>query len=81
MKTAVLNRDDYLLLRQIIRSRDPRLLPLLESRSFSSLASDERMALRLAVEQEYAETGLDASRSPNNKGRILDELLAMIDLG
>jgi len=75
----LLERDDYLLLRQIVRFRDPALLPLIETGSLSGLAAEDTLALRAIIEQEYDEFGRGEGELPSPKGHILGDLLSLFE--
>ncbi|HST24075.1 MAG TPA: hypothetical protein VLR90_23425 [Blastocatellia bacterium] len=63
---------------EIVRSRRSDLLGLLDFPQDIKLTEEQREDLRLAVADEFLETGLKENGEPNQRGLLLDELITRL---
>lgn len=68
-----LSPDLAAILRGVVEARRPDLIHLLDSSA--TLAAKERQALRQALADELAATGLRDDDEPNERGHLLEELI------
>ncbi len=73
-----LSQEMKKLLEEIVRSRRPDLLGLLDLPQDTKLTEEQREDLRLAVADELLETGLQENDEPNQRGLLLDDLIARL---
>lgn len=70
-----LKSSQIALLKRVLRSREPRLLPLVSRLTDRSLDEDSREAIRAALLAEMCESGLNTDDEPNAYGLKLDEII------
>lgn len=75
MSAVMVDNQDVLLMRYMVRYRNPELLGLLENIGKRPLTPTEREALRASLDAEYQDSGLSSDKRPNNKGLIINELM------
>ena len=73
-----ISQDLYLLLRDIIRKREPAMTPLLTSLRETPLTRYQQEELRGLVADELAETGLYADDEPTPRGLKLEHLIDVL---
>jgi hypothetical protein len=73
-----LSQEMRKLLGEIVCSRRPDLLGLLDLSTDTKLTEEQREDLRLAVADELLETGLQENDEPNKRGLLLDELISRL---
>lgn len=78
MASKALSTQETELLRDILSSRRPSLLPLLAFLGLVPLTDKQREEIRGAVAEELIETGLTEEDEPNEKGLLLDDLIGRI---
>lgn len=75
MRRKVLSPAEKEALAEIVAKQDPALEPLMKRLGSILLSREEREALRGAVSDELAETGLDSDSEPNERGLFLEGLI------
>lgn len=80
MSTTPLTNEEQELLNEVVARRDPRLQAIAgDAAGRRKLSSDEANALRDAIGEELARTGVDAGAgAANERGRRLDDLIDRI---
>jgi hypothetical protein len=69
------NAQKQRILRQIVASRQPELLPLIEAIGTTPLGEDDRELLREAVASELVDTGLTVDDEVTPHGQVLEDLI------
>lgn len=66
------------LLREVVAKHQPSLVRVLDQVGVTPLSDDQREALREALAHELTETGLEKNDEPNERGRMLDDLIGRL---
>jgi hypothetical protein len=75
---SALAESEQELLRRAVSEQRPELLPLLSEIGRRPLTTEEREALRGALSEELAATGLGEDGEPTGDGRRLDDLIGRL---
>lgn len=73
-----LSQEMKKLLKEIVLNRRPDLVGLLDLPQDTKLTEEQREELRLAVADELLETRLKENDEPNQRGLVLDDLIARL---
>jgi len=75
-----LSGQELLLLREAVTRNAPSLAPLVDHIGRRALSPEERRSLQLAVSAELTSSGLGVDSEPNDRGRILDQLIGRLSV-
>ena len=67
--------QELTLLRSIVGSRRPDLLPIVDLIGSIPLSTEQREHLRRTVSEEFIQTGTGANDEPNAQGLLLEDLI------
>jgi hypothetical protein len=66
------------LLREVVTTRAPALMPLLQRLGIIPLTGEQRESLRSVIAEELTASGLRADSEPNSKGLDLERLIDLL---
>jgi hypothetical protein len=78
MKNTSLSDKLRQLLEEVVRSRRPDMLHLVQGTRLQDLPFQQRLELRHELQQEFSSTGLREDSEPNSRGLDLEELIAIL---
>jgi hypothetical protein len=75
----MLGQDEFALIRSAVERYEPQLTPLLAELGHRRLTVFERDGLRVALEQELVERGVDERDEPTAYGQGIERVIAALD--
>jgi hypothetical protein len=71
----ILKLQEKKILRELLLKHNPSFLPLLDSIGEEALTIEQRESLREVILDEFLETGIEEDDEPNERGRMLEQLI------
>jgi len=78
VKTKTLNIQELNLLREVVSTHCPSLLPIVVSIGSADLTTDQREEIRNALAAELVQNGLGEDDEPNERGLLLERLIDLL---